>query len=45
VSQVVDGWYQATQAVYRSEPMATACDRALTREQYKILASLAEMEG
>jgi len=40
----VDGWYQTTQAVYRAERMADACDRALERGDSKILAPLDELD-
>ncbi|MFC6755078.1 molybdenum cofactor guanylyltransferase, partial [Halorubrum tibetense] len=32
-----DRWFQTTQAVYRAERMADACDRALARGDRKIL--------
>lgn len=40
VPKLGDGWYQTTQAVYRPEPMADACDAALERGDRKILAPL-----
>ncbi|AEN05373.1 molybdenum cofactor guanylyltransferase [Halolamina sp.] len=40
VPRLGDGWYQTTQAVYRPEPMADACDAALERGDRKILAPL-----
>jgi molybdopterin-guanine dinucleotide biosynthesis protein A len=40
----LDGWYQTTQAVYRAEAMANACDRALERGDSKILAPLEELD-
>jgi molybdenum cofactor guanylyltransferase len=39
-----DGWYQTTQAVYRTEPMARACAEALGGEDARILAALEELE-
>jgi molybdopterin-guanine dinucleotide biosynthesis protein A len=39
-----DGWYQTTQAVYRADAMATACERALERGEGKILAALETLE-
>jgi molybdopterin-guanine dinucleotide biosynthesis protein A len=44
VPQLEDGWYQTTQAVYRAAPMADACDRALARDEHKILAPLEELD-
>lgn len=43
VPRLGDGWYQTTQAVYRPEPMADACDAALERGDRKILAPLKEL--
>ena len=43
VPRLGDGWYQTTQAVYRPEPMAAACDAALERGDRKILAPLEEL--
>ena len=43
VPKLSDGWYQTTQAVYRPEPMADACDAALERGDRKILAPLEEL--
>ena len=40
VPRLGDGWYQTTQAVYKPEPMADACDAALERGDRKILAPL-----
>ena len=39
-----DGWYQTTQAVYRTEPMRAACERALDRAERKILSALSPLE-
>ncbi|SFF97708.1 molybdenum cofactor guanylyltransferase [Halopelagius inordinatus] len=44
VPQRDDEWYQTTQAVYRAEAMADACERALERGEGKILAALEELE-
>jgi len=44
VPRVEDGWYQTTQAVYRADAMAEACERALTRGEGKILAPLSELD-
>lgn len=43
VPRLGDGWYQTTQAVYRPEPMADACDAALERGDRKILAPLEDL--
>jgi molybdopterin-guanine dinucleotide biosynthesis protein A len=40
VPQVEDEWFQTTQAVYRAEPMATACAEALERDEHKIIEPL-----
>lgn len=37
-------WFQTTQAVYRAEAMADACDRALDRGASKILAPLEDLD-
>jgi molybdopterin-guanine dinucleotide biosynthesis protein A len=39
-----DEWYQTTQAVYRTEPMAAACRRALDRDEHRIVAPLSELD-
>ena len=44
VPKLDDGWYQTTQAVYRTETMAAACEAALARGDRKILAPLDELE-
>ena len=44
VPQLNDQWYQTTQAVYATDPMADACERALARGDRKILDPLAELE-
>jgi molybdopterin-guanine dinucleotide biosynthesis protein A len=40
VPEMDDGWYQTTQAVYRADAMADACDDAIERGDRKILAPL-----
>ncbi|MFC4248973.1 molybdenum cofactor guanylyltransferase [Natribaculum luteum] len=40
VPKLEDGWYQTTQAVYRSEPMVRACTRALEESDGRVLAAL-----
>jgi molybdopterin-guanine dinucleotide biosynthesis protein A len=44
VPKLDDGWYQTTQAVYRAEAMADACEAALDRGDRKILAPLEELD-
>ena len=43
VPRLGDGWYQTTQAVYRPDAMADACDAALERGDRKILAPLDDL--
>jgi molybdopterin-guanine dinucleotide biosynthesis protein A len=40
----VGKWFQPTHAVYRAERMADACDRALERDERRIVAPLEELE-
>ena len=44
VPRLEDGWYQTTQAVYRATAMAEACERALARDDRRILAPLEELD-
>ncbi|RQG97205.1 molybdenum cofactor guanylyltransferase [Natrarchaeobius chitinivorans] len=44
VPQLDDQWFQTTQAVYRAEPMANACERALERDERRIVEPLSELE-
>lgn len=44
VPQREDEWYQTTQAVYRADAMADACERALERGEGKILAALEQLD-
>jgi len=39
-----DEWYQTTQAVYRTEPMAAACRRALDRGDHRIVVPLDDLD-
>ncbi|MEF8781973.1 MAG: molybdenum cofactor guanylyltransferase [Haloarculaceae archaeon] len=39
-----DEWFQTTQAVYRAEPMATACKDALERGEGRIVEPLFELD-
>ena len=40
VVQLEAGWYQTTQAVYRGEPMAEACEAALDSDDNRVVAAL-----
>ena len=44
VPKLSDGWFQTTQAVYRSEAMVAACDRALEREDRRIVAAFDDLD-
>jgi molybdopterin-guanine dinucleotide biosynthesis protein A len=44
IPRLDDRWLQTTQAVYRAEPMAAACDRALARGDRKVLAPLDDLD-
>ena len=44
VPRLEDGWYQTTQAVYRTNAMAEACREALEANEGKILAALDRLE-
>lgn len=44
VPRIGDGWFQTTHAVYRAEPMADACDRALEAGERKVIAPLEHLE-
>jgi len=44
VPRLADGWFQTTQAAYRTEPMHRACEIALEDENPRILAPLEELE-
>ena len=44
VPRLDDRWFQTTQAVYRAEAMAAACDRALASGDRKVLAPLAHLD-
>jgi molybdopterin-guanine dinucleotide biosynthesis protein A len=44
VPRLDDRWLQTTQAVYRTEETAAACDRALARGDRKVLAALDELD-
>ena len=44
VPKLDDGWYQTTQAVYRAEAMADACEAALAADEHKILAPLERLD-
>jgi molybdopterin-guanine dinucleotide biosynthesis protein A len=44
VPRIGDGWFQTTHAVYRTETMAEACERALNAGERKIIAPLEYLE-
>lgn len=44
VPRLDDGWFQTTQAVYHTERMKEACDRAIDRGDRRIVAPLDELE-
>ena len=44
VPQVEDEWFQTTQAVYRTESMATACAEALADGEHRIVEPLFTLE-
>jgi molybdopterin-guanine dinucleotide biosynthesis protein A len=44
VPRLGDGWFQTTQAVYRSRPMAEACERALARGEHRIVEPLFDLD-
>ena len=44
VPRLDDRWLQTTQAAYRTDAMAAACDRALARGNRKVLAALDELD-
>jgi molybdopterin-guanine dinucleotide biosynthesis protein A len=39
-----DEWFQTTQAVYRGDPMADACEAALDRGEGRIVEALSELD-
>ncbi len=44
VPQLEDQWFQTTQAVYRAAPMAAACERAIERDERRIVEPLFELD-
>lgn len=44
VPRLESGWFQTTQAVYRTEAMVAACEIALEKENPRILAPIEELE-
>jgi molybdopterin-guanine dinucleotide biosynthesis protein A len=44
VPRLDDQWFQTTQAVYRADAMAAACERALERGDRKIIEPLFELD-
>lgn len=45
VVRLEDGWYQTTQAVYRADAMARACEEALAAEDGRIVAALERIDA
>lgn len=43
IPRLDDRWFQTTQAVYRADATAAACDRALARGDGKVLAAVEEL--
>jgi len=44
IPRLDDRWLQTTQAVYRADPMAAACDRALARGDRSVLAPIDDLD-
>ncbi|MXV63178.1 NTP transferase domain-containing protein [Natronorubrum sp. JWXQ-INN-674] len=44
VVRLADGWYQTTQAVYRTDAMTVACEDALASEDGRIVAALEQLD-
>ena len=44
IPRLDDRWLQTTQAVYRADPTATACERALERGERKVLAAIEDLD-
>ncbi|OAQ52033.1 molybdenum cofactor guanylyltransferase [Natrinema mahii] len=44
VPRVDDQWFQTTQAVYRTDPMIAACERALERGDRRIVEPLSDLD-
>lgn len=44
VARLEDGWYQTTQAVYRREAMAEACDRAVNRGDRRVVDAFDDLD-
>ncbi|QFU83872.1 molybdenum cofactor guanylyltransferase [Natronorubrum aibiense] len=44
VVRLEDGWYQTTQAVYRAEPMARACEETLGSDDTRVLAAFDSLD-
>lgn len=44
VPRLDDGWFQTTQAVYRADAMADACERALERGDRRIVAPFDDLD-
>ncbi|PGF18191.1 molybdenum cofactor guanylyltransferase [Natrinema sp. CBA1119] len=44
VPRLEDQWFQTTQAVYRAGPMAEACERALERDERRVVEPLLDLD-
>ncbi|MFB6353908.1 MAG: molybdenum cofactor guanylyltransferase [Halobacteriales archaeon] len=44
VPRIGDGWYQTTQAVYRTDPTVAACERALDRGDRRVVAAFDDLD-
>ena len=44
IPRLDDRWLQTTQAVYRADPMAVACDRALARGDRRVVAPIDDLD-
>ena len=44
VPRIGDGWFQTTQAVYRADAMADACEAALSRGEGRIVAAFDDLD-
>ncbi|WP_247000960.1 molybdenum cofactor guanylyltransferase [Halosolutus gelatinilyticus] len=45
VVRLEDGWYQPTQAIYRADAMAAACQAALEAEEGRIVAAIDRIDA
>lgn len=45
VPRLADGWFQPTHAVFRSGPMAAACQRAIAADRLRIVAPIEDLRS